>query len=68
MKNPWMSLWLSAANTWAGAARGFWTAEMARQQKAMLEGTKPSKRSPSGSRSAAPKRRSASKRPRKASR
>jgi hypothetical protein len=35
-KNPWMSLWLSAANTWAGAARGFWTAEMHRQQKAML--------------------------------
>ena len=34
-KNPWMSLWLSA-NTWAGAARGFWAAEMSRQQKAML--------------------------------
>jgi hypothetical protein len=33
-KNPWLSLWLSAANTWAGAARGFWTAEMHRQQKA----------------------------------
>lgn len=28
MKNPWMSMWLSAANSWAGAARGFWTAEM----------------------------------------
>jgi len=41
-KNPWMSLWLSAANTWAGAARGFWTAEMQRQQKTMLnEMTKP---------------------------
>jgi hypothetical protein len=36
-KNPWLSLWLSAANTWAGAARGFWTAEMHRQQKALLK-------------------------------
>ncbi len=36
MANPWMSLWLSAANAWAGAARGFWTAEMRRQQTAML--------------------------------
>jgi hypothetical protein len=35
MKNPWMSMWLSAANTWAGAARGFMTAEMRRQQNAM---------------------------------
>ena len=35
-KNPWLSLWLSAANTWAGAARGFWSAEMQRQQKTML--------------------------------
>jgi hypothetical protein len=44
-KNPWMSLWLSAANTWAGAARGFWTAEMHRQQKAMLnEMSKPAAR------------------------
>jgi hypothetical protein len=36
MSNPWMSLWLSAANAWAGAARGFWTAEMRRQQTAMV--------------------------------
>ena len=36
-KNPFLSLWLSAANSWAGAARGFWTAEMHRQQKAMLK-------------------------------
>ena len=37
-----MGLWLSAANTWAGAARGFWTAEMHRQHKTMLnEMTKP---------------------------
>jgi hypothetical protein len=35
MPNPWMSLWLSVANSWAGAARGFWTAEMHRQQTAM---------------------------------
>ena len=43
--NPFLSLWLSAANTWAGAARGFWTAEMHRQQKAMLkEMTRPAAR------------------------
>jgi hypothetical protein len=41
-ENPWLSLWLSAANTWAGAGRSFWTAEMQRQQKTMLnEMTKP---------------------------
>ena len=38
MPNPWMSLWLSAANAWAGAVRGFWTAEMRRQQTAMING------------------------------
>ncbi len=44
-KNPWMSLWLSTANTWAGAARGFWMAEMHRQQTAMLnEMSKPAAR------------------------
>jgi len=36
MKNPWLSAWLSAANTAAGAARGFWTAEMRRQQNAIV--------------------------------
>ena len=36
MKNPWMSLWLSGANSWAGAARGLWAAELQRQQTAML--------------------------------
>jgi len=36
MPNPWMSLWLSAANAWAGAARSFWTAGMRRQQTAMI--------------------------------
>jgi hypothetical protein len=35
-KNPWLSLWLGAANTWAGAARSFWSAELQRQQKTML--------------------------------
>jgi hypothetical protein len=34
MHNPWMSLWLSAANSWAGAMRGLWTAELRRQQAA----------------------------------
>jgi hypothetical protein len=36
MPNPWLSFWLSAVNAWAGAARGFWTAEMHRQQTAMM--------------------------------
>jgi hypothetical protein len=31
-----MSLWLSAANAWPGAVRGFWTATMRRQQTAMI--------------------------------
>jgi hypothetical protein len=35
MHNPWMSLWLGAANSWAGAMRGLWTAELHRQQAAM---------------------------------
>ena len=51
-KNPWLSLWLSAANTWTGAARGFWTAEMHRQQKAMFnEMTRPKSRSSTKARS-----------------
>jgi hypothetical protein len=36
LPNPWMSAWLSAANAWVGAARGFWTAEMHRQQTSMM--------------------------------
>ena len=36
MKNPFLSLWLSAANSWASAARGLWAAEMQRQQTAMM--------------------------------
>ena len=35
MRNPWMSLWLSVANSWAGAMRGLWTAELHRQQAAI---------------------------------
>ncbi len=35
-KNPFMSMWLSGANAWAGAARGQWMAEMQRQQTAMM--------------------------------
>jgi hypothetical protein len=34
--NPFMSQWLSAANSAAGAWRGFWTAEFARQQAALV--------------------------------
>jgi hypothetical protein len=36
MTNPFLSLWLSQANAWAGAMRGFWTAEMQRQQTQMM--------------------------------
>jgi hypothetical protein len=35
MSNPWLSFWLSAANRWAGAAQGFWAAELRRQQQAV---------------------------------
>ncbi|HYD99465.1 MAG TPA: hypothetical protein VEH84_08785 [Alphaproteobacteria bacterium] len=37
MKNPYLSLWLSAANTMAGPARGLWSAEMQRQQAAIVK-------------------------------
>jgi hypothetical protein len=36
MKNPWMSLWLSAANQAAGAARSAWFAEAERQRQAYV--------------------------------
>jgi hypothetical protein len=36
MKNPFLSLWLSGANSAAGAARSFWSAELQRQQTAMM--------------------------------
>jgi hypothetical protein len=53
MKNPFLSLWLSAANKAAGTARGLWLAEARRQQAALAK--KPTKRSRSA-RKAAPKR------------
>jgi hypothetical protein len=62
MKNPWMSLWLSAANTWAGAARGFWTAEMHRQQGAMAREVAQAITSPRSRRSATKKRPAAKRR------
>ena len=34
MKNPFMSMWLSAANRAAGTGRGMWMAEARRQQTA----------------------------------
>lgn len=37
MKNPFLSLWLSAAHQWMNAGRGFWMAELHRQQAAMVE-------------------------------
>ena len=37
MKNPFLSAWLSAANTAAGSARGFWAAELQRQKKAFAK-------------------------------
>ena len=39
MKNPWMSLWLSAANRTAATARGHWLAEAQRQQRALAKAT-----------------------------
>jgi hypothetical protein len=63
MKNPWMSMWLSAANRAAGPARGFWTAEVRRQQKAIMN---EAGRSLSLDRATAPKKRAATKRRKKA--
>jgi hypothetical protein len=37
MKNLWMSMWLSAANSWSNAARGQFAAEARRNQAAMLD-------------------------------
>jgi hypothetical protein len=36
MRNPFLSLWLSQTNAWAGAARGLWTAELQRQQTQLM--------------------------------
>jgi hypothetical protein len=35
MPNPWISMWLSATNSLAGAMQGVWTAELHRQQTAI---------------------------------
>lgn len=37
MKNPWMSLWLSAANAQASVGRGLFAAGVKRAQKAALD-------------------------------
>jgi hypothetical protein len=42
-KNPLLSLWLSAANAWAGAARGVMTAAAKRE---ITRATKPPRRKP----------------------
>jgi hypothetical protein len=58
MKNPFLSMWLSAANTAAGSARGFWTAELQRQQKAFaksLAAPASKKRAPAKRQKARPK-------------
>ena len=36
MKNPWMSAWLSAANTIGGAARSQFMAEMSKAQTQII--------------------------------
>jgi hypothetical protein len=35
--NPLLSMWLSGANAWSNAGRGFWMAELQRQQTAMMK-------------------------------
>ncbi|MDB6180190.1 hypothetical protein [Paracoccus fistulariae] len=37
MKNPWMSAWLSTANQMASTSRTLMSAEVQRQQNAMIE-------------------------------
>lgn len=37
MKNPWMSAWLSAANSAVAPARGLQAVEFQRQQNAMMK-------------------------------
>lgn len=36
MKNPWLSMWMSGANAWGGAARGMMAAETKRAQNNMM--------------------------------
>ncbi|MFL5338523.1 MAG: hypothetical protein ACJ8H8_36555 [Geminicoccaceae bacterium] len=42
-KNPLLSIWLSAANAWAGAARGMMASEVRRQQRAAVKQISPSR-------------------------
>jgi hypothetical protein len=61
VKNPWLSLWLRAANSAAGAARGVWAAEIRRQQRALVRkagGSPAEDRSAASKKRATPKRRS----------
>lgn len=36
MANPWVSMWLGAANGWLGLAKGIATAESRRRQRGVL--------------------------------
>lgn len=38
MKNPWMSAWLSAANSMTAAARGQMMSEMSKAQGELIQG------------------------------
>lgn len=57
MKNPWMSLWLSAANKAVGTSRGLWMAEAQRQQQRMLKEMTKAWTAPAGPKRAPAKRR-----------
>jgi hypothetical protein len=59
MKNPFLSMWLSAANTAAGTARAFWTAELHRQQKSIAKETVRGLSAPASKKRAPAKRRKA---------
>jgi hypothetical protein len=59
MKNPFLSIWLSAANTAAGSARAFWTAELNRQQKAIASETARVLSAPASKKRSSAKRRKA---------
>ena len=39
-KNPWLSLWLSGANSMLGSARAAWVREAHRQNEAFLKETR----------------------------
>jgi hypothetical protein len=59
MKNPFLSIWLSAANSAAGSARAFWTAELRRQQNAIARETARGLAVPASKNRPSPKRRKA---------